>query len=40
MSARREREEVTFSPLDNRTLANLCGPLDANLLRDRKRFRD
>jgi phosphate starvation-inducible PhoH-like protein len=31
MSTRREREDVTFSPLDNRTLANLCGPLDANL---------
>ena len=31
MSARRERHELTLSPLDNRALANLCGPLDANL---------
>ncbi len=31
MTARRERQDVTFSPLDNRVLANLCGPLDANL---------
>jgi len=23
--------EVTLAPLDNRALANLCGPLDANL---------
>jgi phosphate starvation-inducible PhoH-like protein len=23
--------EVTLSPLDNRALANLCGPLDGNL---------
>src|SRR3954468_21048052 len=31
MTASRERQDVTFSPLDNRALANLCGPLDANL---------
>src|SRR3954468_3686955 len=31
MTASRERQDVTFSPLDNRVLANLCGPLDANL---------
>ena len=31
MTAKRERQEVTFSPLDNRALANLCGPLDTNL---------
>src|SRR5438874_12056329 len=31
MAVKRERQEVTFSPLDNRALANLCGPLDANL---------
>jgi phosphate starvation-inducible PhoH-like protein len=31
MTARRERRELTLSPLDNRALANLCGPLDANL---------
>jgi len=31
MTARRERHELTLSPLDNRALANLCGPLDANL---------
>ena len=29
--AKRERHELTLSPLDNRALANLCGPLDANL---------
>ena len=28
---RRERREITLAPLDNRALANLCGPLDANL---------
>ena len=28
---RRERREVALTPLDNRALANLCGPLDANL---------
>ena len=27
----RGAEELTLSPLDNRALANLCGPLDANL---------
>ena len=31
MTGRRERHELTLSPLDNRALANLCGPLDANL---------
>src|SRR5437899_510579 len=31
MTARRERHALTLSPLDNRALANLCGPLDANL---------
>src|SRR5512134_2965881 len=31
MNARREREEITLTPLDNRALANLCGPLDTNL---------
>ena len=31
MSAKRERHLLTLSPLDNRALANLCGPLDANL---------
>jgi phosphate starvation-inducible PhoH-like protein len=31
MTAKRERHELTLSPLDNRALANLCGPLDANL---------
>jgi len=28
---RRPTERVTLAPLDNRALANLCGPLDANL---------
>ena len=28
---RRERHELTLAPLDNRALANLTGPLDANL---------
>ena len=31
MTAKRERHALTLSPLDNRALANLCGPLDANL---------
>jgi phosphate starvation-inducible PhoH-like protein len=31
MTIRREREEIELTPLDNRVLANLCGPLDANL---------
>jgi len=31
MTGRRERHELRLSPLDNRALANLCGPLDANL---------
>ena len=30
-STRRGVEELTLAPLDNRALANLCGPLDANL---------
>ena len=30
-TARREQQQVCLSPLDNRALANLCGPLDANL---------
>jgi phosphate starvation-inducible PhoH-like protein len=29
--AERVTESVTLAPLDNRALANLCGPLDANL---------
>jgi phosphate starvation-inducible PhoH-like protein len=29
--ARRVAEELTLAPLDNRALANLCGPLDVNL---------
>ena len=31
MTGRRERHELSLTPLDNRALANLCGPLDANL---------
>src|SRR5436190_18887762 len=31
MTAKRERHALTLSQLDNRALANLCGPLDANL---------
>ena len=31
MAGKREREEIALTPLDNRALANLCGPLDANL---------
>ena len=31
MTGKRERHEFKLSPLDNRALANLCGPLDANL---------
>ncbi len=31
MTNRREREEFALTPLDNRALANLCGPLEANL---------
>ncbi len=31
MIARREQHELRLSPLDNHALANLCGPLDANL---------
>ena len=31
MTARREQHELRLAPLDNRALANLCGPLDANL---------
>ena len=30
-ASRRERREIALTPLDNRALANLCGPLDANL---------
>ena len=28
---RRSTETFTLAPVDNRALANLCGPLDANL---------
>ncbi|HET9339687.1 MAG TPA: PhoH family protein [Casimicrobiaceae bacterium] len=31
MAARRAQASITLSPPDNRALANLCGPLDANL---------
>jgi phosphate starvation-inducible PhoH-like protein len=31
MTSRREREEFALLPLDNRALANLCGPVDVNL---------
>ncbi len=31
MTPRREQQQLSLSPLDNRALANLCGPLDANL---------
>jgi len=31
MPSRREQQQLSLSPLDNRALANLCGPLDANL---------
>ncbi len=31
MSNRREQQQLALSPLDNRALANLCGPLDTNL---------
>src|SRR5688572_919103 len=31
MTARRAQNRLTLSPPDNRLLANLCGPLDANL---------
>ena len=30
-AARRTTETLTLTPVDNRALANLCGPLDANL---------
>jgi phosphate starvation-inducible PhoH-like protein len=30
-AARRATETLTLKPVDNRALANLCGPLDANL---------
>ena len=30
-AAKRERREIALAPLDNRALANLTGPLDANL---------
>ena len=31
MTGKRELRALTLTPLDNRALANLCGPLDANL---------
>ncbi len=31
MNDRRGRQKLELAPLDNRALANLCGPLDANL---------
>ena len=31
MSTRREQEQLSLAPVDNRALANLCGPLDTNL---------
>ena len=31
MTTRREQQQLSLSPLDNRALANLCGPLDVNL---------
>jgi phosphate starvation-inducible PhoH-like protein len=31
MSSRREQEQLSLAPVDNRALANLCGPLDTNL---------
>ena len=31
MTARKERHEISLAPLDNKKLANLCGPLDENL---------
>ena len=31
MTGKREQHELSLTPLDNRALANLCGPLDANL---------
>ena len=31
MASHREQRQLTLSPLDNRALANLCGPLDTNL---------
>ena len=31
MAARKPPSSLTLAPLDNRALANLCGPLDANL---------
>ena len=31
MATPREQRELAFEPLDNRALANVCGPLDANL---------
>ena len=29
--SRRPTEKISLAPLDNRALANLCGPLDSNL---------
>ena len=31
MAQKRSTTTLTLAPLDNRALANLCGPLDANL---------
>ena len=31
MTSHRDRQHVELAPVDNRALANLCGPLDANL---------
>ena len=31
MATAKDRQQITLAPLDNRALANLCGPLDANL---------
>jgi len=31
VTSRREQQQLSLVPLDNRALANLCGPLDANL---------
>ncbi|MCL4764163.1 MAG: PhoH family protein, partial [Burkholderiales bacterium] len=31
MTPRRAQTQLSLAPLDNRVLANLCGPLDANL---------
>ncbi|MEO8136127.1 MAG: PhoH family protein [Betaproteobacteria bacterium] len=31
MTSKKERHEISLEPLDNKKLANLCGPLDENL---------